>query len=76
MNSQANISDQVREAVRQRAQSAGSEREIGSIIFQCLAEEGIPWREADREGVKVLVVEAVRAYRQSRDNECSFRVAV
>jgi hypothetical protein len=76
MNSQANINDQVRQAVRERAKSAASERDIGNIIFACLAEEGIPWREADRECVKVLVVDAIRAYRKSRDNACSFRVAV
>jgi hypothetical protein len=76
MNSQANINDQVRQAVRERAKSAGSEREIGNIIFACLAEEGIPWQQADRESVKVLLVDAVRAYRNSRDSACSFRVAV
>jgi hypothetical protein len=57
------ITDRVRQRVQERAQSATSERQIGNIIFNALSDSGIAWKHVDRDGMKQLVVDAVRAFR-------------
>jgi hypothetical protein len=59
------ITDRLRNEIQQRAQSAESERQIGSIIFRTLSDCGIDWQMVDRDGMKQLVVDAVRAYRNA-----------
>jgi hypothetical protein len=60
------ISDQIRQAVQLRAQAADNERQIGSIIFSALSDSGIDWQQVDRDGMKQLVVDAVRAFRSAQ----------
>jgi len=60
------ISDQLRQAVQQRAQAADNERQIGNIIFSALSDSGIAWQQVDRDGMKQLVVDAVRAFRSAQ----------
>lgn len=60
------ISDQLRQAVQQRAQAADSERQIGNIIYNALSDSGIAWQQVDRDGMKQLVVDAVRAFRSAQ----------
>ena len=59
------ITDHLRQAVQRRAQSAESERQIGNIIFSTLSDSGIAWQQVDRDVMKQLVVDAVRAFRSS-----------
>ena len=69
------ISNHIREQVRNRALSAKSEKEMGAIILRTLTANNLKWREVERDDVKQLLVDALHAYRQARE-ESSLRVAV
>ena len=69
------IANHIREQVRTRALAARSEKEMGGIIFRTLAANDIPWRDVDRDDVKQLLVDAISAYRHSREKS-SLRMAV
>lgn len=69
------ITKHIREQVRAHALTAASEKEMGGIIFRTLAANDIPWRDVESEDVKQLLVDALCAYRHSRE-KCSLRVAV
>ena len=69
------IANNIREQVRTHALSANSEKEMGGIIFRTLTANDIPWREVERDDVKQLLVDAISAYRYSRERS-SLRVAV
>ena len=69
------IAQHIREQVRTRALSAQSEKEMGGIIYRTLAANDIPWRDVESEDVKQLLVDALHAYRHTRE-KISLRVAV
>ena len=69
------IAQHIREQVRTRALNAQSEKEMGGIIFRTLAANDIAWRDVEGEVVKQLLVDALCAYRHSREKS-SLRVAV
>ncbi len=59
------INNLLRQDVELRAKSAENEQQIGNIIFSALRERGIAWQQIDRDGMKQLVVDAVRAFRSA-----------
>ncbi len=69
------ITTNLRDEVRQRACYASSEKEMGGIIFKAIAEQHLDWRDVGSDGVKQLLVDALRAYRRTHENS-SLRVAV
>ena len=69
------IADNIREQVRTHALAARSEKEMGGIIYRTLADSGIAWRDVESEDVKQLLVDAISAFRHSRERS-SLRVAV
>ena len=70
------ISDNLRQAVEQRAQSADSQQQIGGIIFSALRDSGVAWQQVDRDGIKQLVVDAVRAFRSAHHDVADDRVSL
>ena len=69
------INSNIRQEVKQRAAYAGSEKEIGGIIYATLRANNLDWREVGNDNVKLLLVDAIRAYRGSQEKS-SLRVAV
>ncbi len=57
------ITAEIQEQVRRRAGQAASEREIGNIVIDALLSHDVDVRRANRDGVKQLIVEGVRAFR-------------
>jgi len=74
----AMITTNIRDEVRQRAVAATSERQMGGIIYQTLVAHDLDWRQVGNENVKLLLVDALRAYREARrtDGDRTVRVAV
>jgi len=72
------ITTNIRDEVRQRAVAATSERQMGGIIYQTLVAHDLDWRQVGNENVKLLLVDALRAYREARrtDGDRTVRVAV
>lgn len=69
------VTSNLRNEVRRRATCAASEKEMGGIIFDAIARQELDWREVGSEGVKQLLVDALRAFRGSRETN-ALRVAV
>lgn len=59
------MDEQLRLDVAQRARSAESEKELCRIIYESLAANCPCCRSVGSEGVKQLLVDAMRAYRES-----------
>ena len=57
------ISAEIQEQVRLRASRASSERDIGHIVIDALLSHDVDVCRANRDGVKQLIVEGVRAFR-------------